>query len=188
MSISAPCASATILQVVAKATSVVTWPTPAPIVYGVPLGNAQLNATANTAGTFSYSISPGTILAAGVHPMIVAFTPTDATDFTTALGSVNLVVNKATPALTWPVPAAIIYGTPLGAAQLDAFANVPGIFTYGFPAGTVLIAGAHLLSVTFAPTDSTDYVTTTANVNLFVNQAAPRLPGRFPRRLPTAPP
>ena len=34
---------------------VITWPTPAPIIYGTPLSAAQLNASANAAGTFVYS-------------------------------------------------------------------------------------------------------------------------------------
>ena len=70
---------------------------------------------------------------------------------------------SSTPTITWPAPASIVYGTPLSAAQLDATASVPGTFAYSPAAGTVLKAGNDTLSVTFTPTDSTDYTTATAS-------------------------
>src|SRR5439155_67349 len=62
-------------------------------------------------------------------------------------------VQKTTPVLTWTAPAAIAHATPLGSAQLNATANVPGTFTYSPPVGTLLAAGSQTLSVTFVPTD-----------------------------------
>jgi hypothetical protein len=157
--------------VIKKANPVIAWATPAPITYGTALSGTQLKATANVPGSFSYSVSPGTVLPAGVQSLVVAFTPADDTDYNTVLGSVNLVINKATPTLTWPAPASIAYGTALGAAQLDATASVPGTFNYSAAAGTILSAGSHTLSVTFTPTNSTDYATVSANVNLVVSKA-----------------
>jgi len=61
------------------------------------------------------------------------FTPTDAANFTTATASVAITVGKATPTITWSVPAAITFGTPLGASQLNATASVPGTFVYTPP-------------------------------------------------------
>jgi hypothetical protein len=101
----------------------------------------------------------------------VRFTPTDATDYTTATATQKLTVNKAIPVITWAAPAAITYPTPLSAAQLDATANVPGAFVYTPAAGTVLSAGAHTLSVKFTPTDATDYTTATATRSLTVTPA-----------------
>ena len=67
---------------------------------------------------------------------------------------------KATPVITWPNPAPIAFGTALGAAQLNALANVPGAFVYSPTAGTVLPTGpAQQLSVVFTPTDIVHYVT-----------------------------
>ena len=74
-----------------------------------------------------------------------------------------------TPVLTWADPADITYGTALDGTQLDATASVPGSFVYTPAAGTVLSAGANeTLSVTFTPTDTTDYgpVTATAMINV----------------------
>jgi YDG domain len=74
----------------------------------------------------------------------------------------------ATPTITWNNPAAIAYLTALGSTQLDATASVPGNFVYSPPAGTLLPAGTQTLSVTFTPTDSTDYTTATATATLLV--------------------
>jgi beta-glucanase (GH16 family) len=80
-----------------------------------------------------------------------------------------------TPVVTWATPAAIIYGTALGATQLNATASVSGTFAYTPAAGMVLAAGSQTLSVTFTPTDTTDYTTATAKVTLMVNPTAPAI-------------
>jgi hypothetical protein len=81
---------------------------------------------------------------------------------------VSVTVNKATPIITWPTPAATSYGTPLGSAQLNATALVPGTFVYTPAAGNVLAAGTQTLSVTFIPADAMDYTTAQATVSLTV--------------------
>ncbi len=93
----------------------------------------------------------------------------------TATTTVQLVVTKATPTITWATPAAITFGTMLSAAQLNATANVPGTFVYTPSAGTLLSAGDQTLSTTFTPTDAADYTTATASVPLTVNRATPTL-------------
>ena len=50
-----------------------------------------------------------------------------------------------------------------------------GTFVYTPVAGTVLTAGSQTLSVTFTPTDSTDYNTATGTVQLAVNMATPAI-------------
>jgi lysophospholipase L1-like esterase len=82
---------------------------------------------------------------------------------------------KSTPLIDWATPAAIPYGTVLSAAQLNAATSVPGTFTYTPSLGAVLPAGTHTLSVTFTPTDATDYSTDSASVALTVNQATPQI-------------
>lgn len=56
----------------------------------------------------------------------------------------------------------------LGGTQLDATANVQGAFTYSPASGTVLTVGTHTLTVTFTPTDSTDYSSAQDSVTLSV--------------------
>jgi hypothetical protein len=82
------------------------------------------------------------------------------------------VVAKETPVISWATPADIVYGTALGAAQLNATANTPGSFTYTPAAGTVLSAGlTQPLSVTFTPDNTVRYFSATATVYLNVAKA-----------------
>jgi len=154
-----------------QTTPAITWPTPAAIPYGTALSATQLDASSTVAGTFVYTPTAGTVLGAGSHTLSVTFTPTDTTDYSTATASVTLVVTQAAPAITWPTPAAIPYGTALSATQLDASSTVAGTFVYSPALGTVLTAGSQTLSVTFTPTDTTDYTTATYAVQLTVNKA-----------------
>ena len=83
------------------------------------------------------------------------------------------VVTQITPTITWPAPAAVTFGSALSATQMDATASVPGTFSYNPAAGTVLQAGAgQTLSVTFTPTDTTNYATASASTTITVNPAA----------------
>ena len=111
-----------------------------------------------------------------------ATAPTDAGSYTVAAviddtnyqgsASGSLVIGKATPVLTWANPADIVYGTTLGAAQLNATANVPGSFVYTPAAGATLPAGADQpLNVSFTPDDTTNYTTATAQAAITVTQA-----------------
>jgi Flp pilus assembly CpaE family ATPase len=167
-----PAAQATVPLSVTKAIPTITWPAPVAISYGTALGAAQLKAAASVSGSFVYAPPAGEVLAAGTHTLTATFTPANTADEATAQATVSLTVNKATPIITWPTPAAISYGTPLGAAQLNATALVPGTFMYTPAAGTVLAAGTPVLSVTFVPADATDYTTAQATVSLVVEGLA----------------
>jgi glucuronoarabinoxylan endo-1,4-beta-xylanase len=149
---------------------VITWATPASVPVGTALSSTQLNATANVQGIFSYSPVAGTIEStAGTVTLSTTFYPTDTQDYTTATASVSLTVTPAAPVISWATPAPVAVGTALSSTQLDATANVPGKFVYTPDAGTVeSTAGNVTLSVTFTPTDSTNYSTATASVTLDV--------------------
>jgi Flp pilus assembly CpaE family ATPase len=164
---------ATVVLTVTKTKPAISWPTPASIVYGTALSGEQLNATATVQGKFVYIPGPGAVLAAGTHTPSVTFTPTDSTNYTPAQAAVSLTVTKATPTISWPSPADIIYGTALSGAQLNATASVPGKFVYSPPAGEVLSAGTHTLSASFTPTDTTDCASVQATVPLTVTKAQP---------------
>jgi kumamolisin len=168
-------ATASVTLTVNKATPTITWATPKAIPFGTALSATQLNATSTAAGTFAYSPAAGTVLSVGQQTLTVTFTPTNTTDYTTAAASTTLTVNKATPTITWATPKAITYGTALSATQLDATSTVAGTFTYSPAAGTVLSAGQQTLTVTFNPTNTTDYATATASITLTVNKATPAI-------------
>jgi hypothetical protein len=152
---------------------ILTWPTPAAISYGTALSSTQLNATANVAGTFAYTPAAGAVLGAGTQSLSVTFTPTDINNYNNATATVQLVVNKVTPTILWPTPAAISYGTALSSTQLNATTNVAGTFAYTPAAGAVLGTGTQSLSVTFTPTDINNYNNATAIVQQVVNPLNP---------------
>ena len=168
----APLQAATSIAV-GKATPVLSWPTPATIIYGTALGDAQLNASAPVPGSFEYSPAPGEVLPPGSHTASVTFTPADSTNYVTAQASVPLTVAKATCAIQWPTPDAITYGTQLSETQLCAEASVPGKFEYSPGSGAVLAAGVHRLSVVFTPTDTVAYSSSQSSVSLTVAKATP---------------
>jgi hypothetical protein len=155
------------------ATPVITWSNPANIVYSTPLGGAQLSATANTPGAFTYTPASGEILSVGTHSLHVDFVPTDTANYSNASKDVSITVTSATPVITWTDPANIVYGTALDGTQLNATADVPGAFTYTPASGAVLTVGTHSLHVDFIPTDTANYSNTSRDVSISVTSAAP---------------
>jgi hypothetical protein len=112
----------------------------------------------------------------GVGTIVVAANEAGNADYEAAAQVTRtIVVNQATPAITWTAPAAITYGTALSTAQLDATSTVAGTFAYTPVAGTVLTAGSQTLSVIFTPTDSADYTTAAKSVQLTVKKATPTI-------------
>ena len=168
-------AQAEVSITVTKPVPTITWPEPAPIVYGAVLSAAQFNAKASVQGTFAYTPNIGDVLPVGDHMLSVTFTPTNTKDYTQAQVGVLLTVVKATPAITWPEPEPIVYGTGLGTAQLNAKSTVPGTFAYTPGVGNVLPAGSYVLSVTFTPTDTENYSSAKAQVFLNILKATPAI-------------
>jgi TonB family protein len=166
---------------VAKAPSVIQWPTPDPIPYGTELSAAQLCAAASVPGTFEYEPGLGAVLAAGDHNLSVVFTPADALGYSASRTAASLTVGKATPAITWPTPGPITYGAALSANQLNAAATVPGAFVYSPAAGEILEPEVHELSVTFIPVDALNYTTARAVVAFTITG---KLPAATLRREP----
>jgi serine/threonine protein phosphatase PrpC len=154
---------------VAKATPAVSWPVPHPINSAIPLGSAQLNASASEPGTFAYRPATGETLAPGAHTLSVTFTPANSVNYTSAQASVSLTVTEIVPAsISWVSPSSISYGTPLGGEQLSASSEVTGSFLYSPTTGDVLPPGEHKISVIFTPEDQERYLKVTAAVTLIV--------------------
>ena len=136
-------------------------------------GTTMLGAGTLSGGRVTFSTSA---LPAG-SDSINAIYRGDSNDYAALSSALNQKVTpstQTTPTITWPAPAAINSGTALGGTQLDASASVPGTFVYSPTAGTVLSTGSQTLTVTFTPTDTTDYTTATASVVLVVNQSGGR--------------
>ena len=175
----------TVNVTVNKATATITWPTASGITYGQTLasstltGGSALNGSTTVAGAFAFT-TPTTLPTAGTDDKCATFTPTDTTDYSPVTGTVNVVVSKATPTITWPAASGITYGQTLasstltGGSALNASTAVTGAFAFTTPA-TVPAAGTDAESVTFTPTDTTDYNPVTGSVNVVVSKTTPTI-------------
>ena len=133
------------------------------------------NNTVVVPGTYTYTPAAGAIEPVGTDTLSVSFAPTNPAGYTSATGTTQLVVTKATPVITWPTPTPINVNERLTSTQLDATAatpqgaNLPGTFVYSPAAGAYFTSpGIYPLNVTFTPNDTTDYTTQTATVNITV--------------------
>lgn len=147
-------------------TPTITWNNPSDITYGTLLSATQLNATANTPGTFTYTPALGAKLNTGAEQTLkVDFTPTDLINYEVISKTVTINVTKATPIITWSNPENITFGTPLSATQLNAEADVDGSFIYTPDFGTILSVGdGQNLQADFIPTDTDNYISTSKTV------------------------
>ncbi|MEI6666710.1 MAG: MBG domain-containing protein [Acidobacteriota bacterium] len=138
---------------------------------GMPKTVTVTTAPPGVAFSVAYTGNSAVPVYAGNYPFVV--TVTDPNWAGTPPQNGILAIAKATPVITWPAPAAISLGTPLGAVQLNATANVPGTFAYTPVSGTVLSAGVgQTLSVAFAPTDATNYAPASKNVTIDVTSSS----------------
>ena len=150
-----------------------------PVNGGLPSGTITLTSGSYTSAPVALSSGRGTItvpsgmLAEGTDTLTIHYTPDTASAslYTVATGTISVSVNQTTPAITWLMPVPITYGIALSGMQLNAAASTSGTFSYTPTTGTVLSAGQHQLSVTFTPTDTTNYRSVTSTVSLNVSQA-----------------
>ena len=88
--------------------------------------------------------------------------------------SVDVTAVSDDPVLTWVNPSEIIYGTALTRFQLNAVANVPGIYEYSPSEGAVLNVGnGQSIQVTFTPDDTVEYNVITGRVAIDVSKSTP---------------
>jgi hypothetical protein len=182
---------------IAQATPQVTWSPAASIVYGTTLSAAQLAASANVPGTFTYHPAAGGILDAGAGQTLwVTFTPTDATDYTPATGTTTITVTQATPTISLTAPGGTFNGSPFPAAvTIAGVSGTPGSSlegvspsltyysgTYSNPTqlagltplpGATVHAGAYTVLASFPAT--ADYAAATGLANVTIAQATPQV-------------
>ena len=162
---------------VTKATPTITWSNPADITYGTALSATQLDATASVPGTFTYNPAAGTVLHAGTgQTLSVTFTPTDTADYTTAAATatINVEQGHAHDHLVQPGGHHLrhgAFGHPARCDRLGAgHVHLHPARGHGLDAGT-----GQTLSVTFTPTDTTDYTTAAATATINVDKATPTI-------------
>ena len=129
----------------------------------------SVTATTNPAGiavsiTYNGSTTPPTN--PGSYPVVASLNDPNYTGPDAA--GVLTIVGKEIPFITWSNPADIVYPTPLSGIQTNATADVPGVFAYTPPAGTVLNGGIQTLRVDFTPTDTATYMSTFKTVQINV--------------------
>ncbi len=162
--------------IVNQAIPAITWATPAPIAQGTPLSSTQLDATASVAGSFAYNPPSGTVLGTGQQKLSVNFTPTDATDYTTAAASVTLTVNPA-PGFTLgasPTSVSVAQGgtatSTITITDVRGFSGTVALATTGLPSGVSAsfangsTAGMQVLTLTA----STSAATTSSPVTVTI--------------------
>ena len=119
-------------MVIGKQKANVQWAAPASITYGTALTVAQLDATSNAAGSFTYSPAAGTVLGGGPDQILsVTFTPSDTVNLSPATQTVRITVNQAQAA------ASLSSNDNPSLAQTAVIFSVTVSSTVGTPTGSV---------------------------------------------------
>ncbi len=125
----------------------------------------SVGATTSPAGlsvAITYNGSSSAPVNAGTYSVVATITSTGYKGSSNA----TLTISKATPVITWSNPASVPAGSSLSGAQLNATASVPGTFDYSPAAGSSVSVGSNTLDATFTPSDSTNYSSASASVDL----------------------
>jgi hypothetical protein len=93
-------------------------------------------------------------------------------NYNSASKDITIIVEMATPVITWSNPANIPYGTALSDTQLDATADVAGSFKYTPDIGAVLNVGSQTLHVDFTPTDTVNYNSASKDITIIVEKVS----------------
>ena len=124
--------------------------------------------------TATYTRASGETVASSPYTISAKLSPAGVlASYNITYNTASFTISKATASVTWNAPGAISYGTALSATQLNATSNIPGSFAYSPALGTILMAGSQTLSVTFTPTDTTNYSSATTTEPLMVNKSTP---------------
>ena len=166
----------------------ITWANPAAITYGTALSSTQLDATAtfsglSVAGKFVYTPVSGTVLQGGAgQPLSVSFTPTDTTDYTTATGTVDIMVNKVTPTLVVRGASATFDGNSHPATFTITGTNGDNLtslvaLTYNGSSAIPVDAGTYAVAATFAGNGDYNAASAQATMSILAPTSAPQVTG-----------
>ncbi|MFA6200743.1 MAG: gliding motility-associated C-terminal domain-containing protein, partial [Bacteroidales bacterium] len=142
--------------------------------------NASIVLTDGTITWNSIDVLPTT--GGSIHTATFTPSSTDVANYNPAVFNVNVTVNKANPAVTWPTTTAITYGQTLSQVALTGShyavntinnADVPGTFVWA-SATTVTPSNTNTAyRLRFIPTDLVNYYTDSTMINLIINKAVP---------------
>ena len=134
------------------------------------------------AGKFVYTPVSGTVLQGGAgQPLSVSFTPTDTTDYTTATGTVDIMVNKVTPTLVVRGASATFDGNSHPATFTITGTNGDNLtslvaLTYNGSSAIPVDAGTYAVAATFAGNGDYNAASAQATMSILAPTSAPRLP------------
>ncbi|SHN12952.1 glycoside hydrolase family 30 beta sandwich domain-containing protein [Rhizobacter sp. OV335] len=136
-------------------------------------------------GTFTYSPAVGAKPEVGVQSLTLKFTPQDTAKYSTVTVVQKLTVNKAQPPARWDLPAAVLQGSALTAAQIttspyalygvQGTADAASYMTIdGKPLGTATTAaaGTAIVQATFVPRDGAHYSPAVISTTLTIKPAS----------------
>ncbi|MCY1635053.1 T9SS type A sorting domain-containing protein, partial [Marinifilum sp. D737] len=152
--------------------TVSVWPTAGTITYGQTLSESTLSGgTANVEGSFAFT-NPSATPDAGTQVVEIIFTPTDASNYNTASGNINITVDKADATVSaWPAASTITYGQALNESILTGeTANVDGSFAFANPSATPN-AGTQSVEVIFTPNNSDNYNSVSKLISISIDKA-----------------
>jgi len=126
-------------------------------------------ATVDTTTGVVTGVAVGTVTITATQAAASGYNATASTTYT-------LTVTIGTPTITAaPTASGITYGQTLASSTLSGgTASVAGVFAFTTP-GTAPSGGTAAQGVTFTPTNTTNYASTTTTANVTVNKATPTL-------------
>jgi hypothetical protein len=156
--------------------------TPSTVAYGSTSALSTTGGSGTGAVTYSAGGSTGcsvtgstlSVTNAGGTCSVTATKAADANYTAVTSAPLAVTLTKANPNVTtWPTASAITYGQTLADVTLTGgVATQPGTFAFTTPS-TVPPVGTTSYEVTFMPTDTTNYNSATANVQVTVNKVTP---------------
>jgi len=180
--------SHTTILTIARAPVTLTWNRPAAIRYGTPLGDAQLNATATVAGTWSYSPAAGTVLEPGTLSLGATFTPTDSNHAGGTVGT-PITVERALPTVSVTGGDVTYDGQPhpatASATGVGGLALTPVTVTYNGSTAAPVAAGTYTVVATFG--GDSRHESGSATGTMTIGKGAPTLSWAAPASLPYGP-
>ena len=158
--------------------TITTAPTATAINYGQTLASSTLSGgIASVPGTFTFS-SPTTAPSAGTANQGFTFTPTDATNYASATGTVSVTVNAIAPTISGFTIASKTYGdatfniTPPNSNSIGTFSYSSSNTNVAAISGsTIIIKGAGTATITASQAANGNYSIGSISATLTVNKA-----------------
>jgi hypothetical protein len=181
----------TVEMSVNKCMPTIVWPDEIPntIFVGEELTQIQLNAATepeNAEGSFSYSVPIGfTFGTPGSYDLVATFKPSTSNYYQAVkMSRIRVIpkINEVHSFLKIHQPPDIDYGTPLSEEMLQAncidsktSVPVPGVYRYSPLMGSILDAGEHTITVSFAPNDASIYSVLEKSRTITVRKLVPKI-------------